>query len=103
MLVLPFTCILLFSSTAVSQIFNLTIDATTCVAPGDYNTVYAAIVADEASCMAIAGLSVLAQQGCGCASFVKQINNFASACWNRVRTMGLDLELIMILRLDLWL
>lgn len=103
MIVLLLTCILLLSTTAVSQIFNLTIDATTCIAPGDYTTVYDAIAADETACMNIAGNNVEAQQGCGCASFVKQINNFASACWNRVCGALLDLQLLLILLLDIWL
>lgn len=81
MLGFSLTSVLFFSTVAISQIFNLTIDSSTCIAPGEYNAVYDAIAADETSCVQIAGNNVEAQQGCGCASFVKQINNFASACW----------------------
>ena len=78
---LPLIVILFFSTAAVCQINNMTIDASKCIAPGEYNTVLEAIETDETSCMNIAGTNVEAQEGCGCASFVKQINNFASACW----------------------
>jgi hypothetical protein len=74
----------LFSGTASAQLFNATIDSTTCVAPGDYNTVYDSIVAAEVTCIDLAGFNDDAKLACGCASYVQKINNFASTCWNRV-------------------
>jgi hypothetical protein len=82
MILLPLAYIWFLSGSALAQTFNLTIDSTTCIAPGDYNTCYDTTVASEASCMTVAAGNQDAILACGCVAYVDKMNCFASACWN---------------------
>lgn len=86
---LSFTCIWFLFGPALAQTFNLTIDSTTCIAPSDFNTCYAAAVGSETACITVAGVNQDAILACGCVGYIDKMNCFASACWNRVRFVAL--------------
>jgi hypothetical protein len=67
---------------------NDTIDASTCVAPKEYQICYDIAVLTSTKCVEDAG-DAIQVLGCGCADFQEQITCILNACWNRVRTSKL--------------
>ena len=65
---------------------NETIDASTCVAPKEYQNCYDLAVSTSATCVEDAGTPTQVL-GCGCADYLEKINCVITACWNRVRTV----------------
>ena len=88
-----FAVIFAFFSLSFSQglsSLNETIDASTCVAPKEYQICYDIAVSTSATCVEDAG-DAIQVLGCGCADFQEQISCILNACWNRVRTIPSNL------------